>query len=558
MSEITRRGFVKGAALAPLALAPFRSLANQSLPNDRFDFVFAGAGHNSLICAAYLAKGGYKVLVLEGRPTIGGGTKTAEVCLPGFKEDLCSTVHAGISNNPLIRNNELNLRDYGYGEYIDPDPVMHIPFLDGASITIWRDLDRTCETIARVSKKDAETFRRMVAEYKAYNGATSATQGASAGGSAPKIPKAGVWQRRFAMSGYDLVCELYESDYMRRANMVCGHFGSVPGGEPSTGGQAFALVVQHLSGRVIPKGGSGTLSVALGKFIEAHNGVVLANKPVTQLLIENNKCAGVQCGDGSSYRAEKSVVSTIHIKNLVNMAPRELWGEEFLEGVELYQPEHAMLSLHYATTEPPKYPLATGGTISTCESAIAPPLDYYLRMNAIEARGEINLDDPPGLQIVSPSVADPSRAPAGYHTLKIESNLPYGLKEGPKHWDNIKDQVADALLNHLRRFAPNLTPDKFLSKFIESPLDIERMNPSMWRGSTHGGAMNPAQTGNMRPVPGWANYRMPIAGLYQTGACTNPGGAVTGMPGRNAAAAILKDFGSSLEEVVAKKSAKSS
>ncbi|HEX4642236.1 MAG TPA: NAD(P)/FAD-dependent oxidoreductase [Candidatus Acidoferrales bacterium] len=552
MSEITRRGFVKHAALAPLALAPLRSMAQQAAPGDRFDFVFAGAGHNSLICAAYLAKGGYRVLVLEGRPTIGGGTKTAEVCMPGFKEDLCSSVHAGIANNPLIRNNELNLRDYGYGEYIDPDPVMHIPFLDGASITVWRDIDRTCETISRFSKKDAETFRRMVAEYKAYAAASAANPGAAAG-SAPKIAKAGVWQRRLAMSGYDLVCELFESDYMRRGSLVCGHFGSVPGGDPNTGGQAYSLVVQQLSGRVIPKGGSGTLSVALGRFIEAHNGVVLTNKPVTQLTIESNKCVGVTCMDGSSYRAEKSVVSTIHVKNLVHMAPRELWGEDFLEGIELYQPEHAMLSLHYATTEAPKYPLPTGGTISTCEAAIPPALDYYLRMNYIEARGEIHLNDPPGLQIVSPSVADPSRAPAGCHTVKIESNLPYGLKEGPKHWDNIKDEVADALLNYFRKFAPNLTPDKFLGKFIESPLDIERMNPSMWRGSTHGGAMSAAQVGNMRPVPGWANYRMPINGLYQTGACTAPGGAVTGMPGRNAAAVILKDFGTSLEEVVARK-----
>jgi phytoene dehydrogenase-like protein len=556
MSEITRRGFVKGAALAPLAFAPFRSVAQQGAAGEKFDFVVAGAGHNSLICAAYLAKGGYKVLVLEGRPTIGGGTKTAEVCMPGFKEDLCSSVHSGISNNPLVRNNELNLRDYGYGEYIDPDPVMHIPFLDGAYITVWRDLDRTCETISRFSKKDAETFRRTVAEYKAYTAATAANRGTSASpdSSAPKIPKAGVWQRRMAMSGYDLVCELYESDYMRRANLVCGHFGSVPGGDPNTGSQAFALAVQQLNGRVIPKGGSGTLSVALGRFIEAHNGVVLTNKPVTRLVIDESKCTGVECADGSTYRAEKSVISTIHIKNLVNMAPRELWGEEFLEALDLYQPEHAMLSLHYATKEPPQYPLAGGGTISTAESAIAPPLDYYLRLNYIDARGEIDFNDLPGLQIVSPSVADPSRAPAGCHTMKIESNLPYGLKEGPKHWDNIKDQVADALLNHLRKFAPNLTADKFLGKFIESPLDIERMNPSMWRGSTHGGAMIPSQMGSLRPVPGWTNYRMPIAGLYQTGACTNPGGAVTGMPGRNAAAVILKDFGTSLEEVVAKKS----
>ena len=198
MTEITRRGFVKGAALAPLALGPLRSVAQRAAPADLFDFVFAGAGHNSLICAAYLAKAGYKVLVLEGRPTIGGGTKTAEVCLPGFKEDLCSSVHSGIANNPLIRNNELNLRDYGYGEYIDPDPVMHIPFLDGASITVWRDLDRTCETISRFSKKDAETFRRMVAEYKSYTAATSASQAGAASGSAPKFPRpasgSGAWQ----------------------------------------------------------------------------------------------------------------------------------------------------------------------------------------------------------------------------------------------------------------------------------------------------------------------------------------------------------------------------
>src|ERR1700736_1260565 len=161
MGDITRRGLVQGAALAPLAL-PLRSMAQQPAGGERFDVVVAGAGHNSLVCSAYLAKAGYKVLVLEGRPTIGGGCKTAEVCLPGFKEDLCSRVHGGFVTNPAFR--ELGLSDYGL-EYIDPGLVMHIPFQDGASITIWRDLDRTCESIAKVSKKDAETFKRLVPEY---------------------------------------------------------------------------------------------------------------------------------------------------------------------------------------------------------------------------------------------------------------------------------------------------------------------------------------------------------------------------------------------------------
>ena len=164
MGEVTRRGFMGAATVVPLALAQ-RGTAQQAAPAERFDFVVAGAGHNSLICSAYLAKAGYKVLVLEGRPTIGGGCKTAEVCLPGFKEDLCSSVHGGIQNNPLLRNNELNLRDYGL-EYIDPELVMHIPFLDGTSLSIWRDLDRTCESIAKISKKDAETFRRLLPEFR--------------------------------------------------------------------------------------------------------------------------------------------------------------------------------------------------------------------------------------------------------------------------------------------------------------------------------------------------------------------------------------------------------
>ncbi|MDH3273327.1 MAG: NAD(P)-binding protein, partial [Gammaproteobacteria bacterium] len=166
-----------------------------------FDFVVAGAGHNSLITAAYLAKAGFSVLVLEGRPTIGGGCKTAEVCMPGFKEDLCSTVHGFIQSNPVISKNELDLFDYGL-EYIDPDPIMHTSFADKASITMWHDIERTYAEYAKFSKADADTFRQLVSEYKAYNAAKS---------SGSTIPNSAVWRRRFAMSGYDLVNATFDS-----------------------------------------------------------------------------------------------------------------------------------------------------------------------------------------------------------------------------------------------------------------------------------------------------------------------------------------------------------
>jgi phytoene dehydrogenase-like protein len=522
MNRITRRGFVQSAALlAPAAVAA----QNRAAPGDRFDFVVAGAGHNSLVCSAYLARAGYRVLVLEGRPTIGGGCKTAEVCLPGFKEDLCSSVHGGIQNNPLLRDHELPLSDYGL-EYIEPDPVMHIPFIDGISLTVWRDLDRTCESIAGFSNKDAEIFRRLVSEFR---------HAAS--------DRSGYWQRLNAMSGYDAVCVLFESRYMRAASLACGHFGGVPGGDFGTGNQAFSLVGQVLNGRPIAKGGSGMLSVALGRYLEASHGTILTNKPVTRLIIENGKCTGVECSDGTQYRAEKAVISTIHVKHLVNMAPRELWGAEFNRNLETYQPEHAMFSFHYATSAPPRYPLAGGGTISTVEAALMEQPESVLLMNYDNDRGELRLDDVP-LQIVSPSVGDPSRAPTGYHTVKIEGTLPYALKEGPKHWDQVKEQVAETLLGRLRRVSPSLSPESILAKFLESPLDIERMNPAMWRGSAHHGD---------RRVPQQVPYKMPVPGLYQTGACTAPGGSITGMPGRNAAVAILKDFGSSLEAVLGRK-----
>jgi phytoene dehydrogenase-like protein len=301
-----------------------------------------------------------------------------------------------------------------------------------------------------------------------------------------------------------------------------------------------------------PKGGSGALTQALARFIEAHGGVILTNKTVTRLLLENGKCVGVECSDGSSYRAEKAVLSTIHIKHLVDMAPKEAFGDDFLEGVETWKAGITLFVTHYASKEAPKFPVA-GGTISPVASGTMATPERGLRISYDFACGAVNVEDPP-LLIVCSTVADPSRAPEGMHTIKVIGNQPYELKEGPGHWDKIKDEVSDANLKYLRRFAPNLTDDKILARIVESPLDLERMNAHNWHGTCHGGAQNAAQTGGLRPVPGWAQHRMPITGLYQTGATTYPGGSVSGGPGRNAAAVMLKDFGSSLEEVVKAKS----
>ena len=538
MPSVSRRRFVKTAAASLTAGSMVDSASTLAATSDRtFDFVVAGAGHNSLITAAYLARAGFSVAVLEGRPTIGGGCKSGEICLPGFVDDWCSSVHSILMSNPLIRNNELDL--FGFGlEYVHPDPIMHMPHRDGASITMWKDVNRTYEDYAQHSRRDAETFLRLIDEVRDL-------RRRSADGEA--LPS--IWRKRYAMSAYDVVRELYENDYVRSYHLATGKFTSEPGGDPETGRTAFTAIFHQLGGRPIPKGGSGMLTTALGAAIESHGGTILTNKPVTRLVTENGKCRGVECADGDTFRARHGVVSTIHVKHLIEMAPKELWGDEFIAHIDLFQPEEALFALHLATSAPVEFPLAKGGSITPSESTVLPYPERILRSSFDDATGTLNLEDM-WLQIVSPSVADPGRTPDGFHTIKILGNVPYELKQGVKHWDTIRDEVSDQVLAYLREYAPTFTDDKVLARVFMSPRDLERMNPAFWRGSIHAGEYGPSQMGDLRPAPGWSDYRMPIDGLYQTGACTKPGGSITGRPGRNAAAVILAEHGIRLDDIV--------
>jgi phytoene dehydrogenase-like protein len=521
---------------------------------ERYDIVVAGAGHNSLITAAYLAKAGFKCVVLEGRPIVGGGVKSAEITLRGFTHDICSSAHNGIHGNPLLRDDELKLSDYGL-EYIYPDPVFHMPFPDGSYLTQWRDLDRTCAEFAKFSRKDGEAYRRMIAEYETVKSILNSVAftpigfGNTVNERLTDHPRGKLWQRRLAMSAWEILRDTFEDDHCR-AFLMGSPYSLQPLQDPMTGRVAYIPLHQQRESRPLPKGGSGALTQALARFIETHGGVLLTNKWVQELIVENGKCAGVKCSDGTTFRADKAVVSTIHIKQLVDMAPRPLWGADFLDGVDTWKAGLTLFETNYATTEPPRYSVEEG-TLSPVHSGMMASAERALRMSLDYASGIVNMEDPP-LHVICCSLVDATRAPAGMHTVKVLSYQPYAVKEGPEHWDAIKEQVSDANLNYLRHYSPNLTADKILARMIESPLDLERMNPHNWHGSCHAGASGPSQSGAMRPVPGWAQHRMPIPGLYQTGATTHPGGSVTGGPGRNAAAVILKDFGTSIEQVVAK------
>ena len=522
--------------------------------SETFDVVVAGAGHNSLVAAAYVAKAGFRCVVLEARERIGGDTATEELTRPGFQHDTCSTAHNLIQTSPTLRADELGLSAYGL-EYIHPDPVVHVPFPDGTWLTQWCDLDRTCEEFGKFSPRDAAAFRQMMTEYDAVKGIFGAYRYTPIGFGPTLLelierhPQGARWVRRQAQSGWEIIRDAFQ-DWHTRAFMLWMTFMTMqPPDRPGTGWLAYSIPYgRQAHSWTMPKGGSAALPQALARCIEAHGGVVLTRKPVVRLLIEGGRCVGVETEDGTAYRARHAVLSTVHIKHLVEMAPKEAWGEEFLAGVGSWQAGVSMFVTHYATTVPPQFP-AGQGTITSVAAGIPGSVDRMLRVGNEFHRGTVALDDPV-LLVVCPTVADPSRAPAGRHTLKVIGFQPYELPEGPARWDEIEAGVSAANLAQLRRYAPNVTDATILGSRIESPLGLERLNRHNWHGSCHGGDMSPAQSGHLRPVPGWAQHRLPIPGLYQTGATTHPGGSVSAAPGRNAAMVLLRDLGTSLEAAI--------
>ncbi len=522
---------------------------------ESFDVVVAGGGHNALVAAAYLSLASFECCVLDARAIMGGDTATEELTLPGFRHDTCSTAHNLIQASPTLRDDELKLlSEYGL-EYIQPDPVVHIPFPDGTSLTQWRDLDRTCDEFAQFSRSDAEAFRRMMDEYDRAKGVFGAYRYTPVGwGPSLQERLAGLedgnrWLRRQAESAWDVIAREFE-DWHTRAFMLWLSFMTLqPPENAGTGWLAYALPYgrqQH--SWTLPKGGSGELPAAISRLIAAHGGTLLPGRRVVELLLEDGKCVGVGTEDGDRFLARRAVLSSIHVAHLPRLAPADAWGEAFLAGVEEWRQGVSMFVTHYAAAEPPRFE----GGLEAVASGTAESVDRLLRIGWDVRRGALALDDPP-LLVVCPTVADPGRAPDGEHTLKIIGFHPYALGAGgAERWHEVKDDVSRANLEHLRRYAPNLTDGKILATLVKSPVDLETLNEHNWRGSCHGGEMSPAQTGSLRPVPGWAEHRLPIAGLYQTGSTTHPGASVSAGPGRNAAAVMLRDFGTSIEEVVAR------
>lgn len=514
------------------------------------DFVVVGAGHNALVCAGYLARAGHSVHVVERRPIVGGAVVTEEI-VPGFKFDLGGSAHILINHTPIVR--DLDLEQYGL-EYIDLDPLFFAPFPDGSHLTIWRDVEKTCESIAALSPADAEAYRAFVKKWEPVaetfvdtfmNPPTVSSVAKSLVFDTMRRSQNYLETCRDAVLGYDALIRRSFSD--PRVQAVIGWMAAQSGPPPHealSGPLAMWHPLYHRSGMRRPKGGSGMLTQALARMIEAHGGTVTTSAPVARILVESGRAVGVRCSDGREIRG-RHVVSGAHIHTTLAMLDEADIPARYRKKLMKRRVGNGFgMVVRMAMEELPNYTALptpdtnAGGPHHNGLQFICPSMDYLKQAHADFEAGRPS--DDPALLAMTFSRPDPSLAPPGKHILFIWGQYyPYELANG-ESWDDIGEREADKMLDRLAAYAPNVR-GAVIDRLIESPLYLER-ELGLHRANVMHLEMSSDQMFFRRPAFGAHQYRGPIPGLYYTGASTHPGGGIMGAAGRNASQVILEDL----------------
>lgn len=516
-----------------------------------YDAIIVGAGHNGLICAGYLAQAGKRVLVVERRHKVGGAVVTEEI-VPGFKFDLGGSAHILIHHTPIIQ--DLKLLDYGL-EYLDLDPLFFMPFPDGRSLTMYKDLDKTCENIAQISEQDAEAYRAFIKQWTPLAEATVETFC-----NPPTIPnvvrnlgfKSGMTGQMDRLGdifkGYgQLLRQSFQGDEVAAMIGWMAAQSGPPPTEPFSAPFAFWHPMYHVSGMKRPRGGSGMLTQALRKMIEAHGGDVLTSSPAQKILVLNGRAAGVQVDNQNSGQVETYtaplVVSGAHVHTTLAMIGEQHFPPRKYELLSKARVGNGFgMILRCAMEELPNYnatatPQGEAGEEHIALQFVCPTIDYLEK-----AYGDYlgkRPSEEPALISMTFSAADPTLAPEGKHTMFLWGQYyPYELAND-EHWDEIAEREAEIMLDKLGEYAPNVKA-AVIDKLIETPLYLER-ELGLKRGNVMHLEMSIDQMFMMRPALTMSTYRTPVEGVYLTGASTHPGGGIMGAAGRNAAQVILHD-----------------
>ena len=516
------------------------------------DAIVIGAGHNGLTCACYLAKAGMKVLVLEQYPSHGGMTNTEEVTLPGFKSDTHAFGYQLGNVSPVPC--ELDLQRYGF-ELLYPEIGFTHAYPDGTSVSIFRDIARSCASLARFSTSDAETYRGLCSRFAAQAAAFGTAINSPPGSlgeymTALEAMPDGLDEYRFGLQSLrSWARSHFEAEQTRvLLGTWCTHVGLSP---DDVGGasvaQGFATLIQQFGNNIV-KGGMRNLPLALARFLEVHGGEIRTDSRVARIRVENGKAVAVELADGETIDVGGLVASSVDPQQLVlGLLGEQAVDPEIVRKMRGYEPGESVFVVYLALDRPIHYKAGEDADRSVYVHPV-PSLDCLARQFQ-ECRGGLLPSNPFAL-LCNDSVCDRSRAPAGRALMKlVVQPVPYeiagdaaGSISGTT-WQAVKERYADRVID---RLSENYIPDlrrSIACRVVRSPVDLETLLPSAPRGTITHGAFLPYQAGAMRPIPELGQYRLPLDNVYLCGSGSHPGGGVSMAPGRNAAQVIYRDLG---------------
>ena len=525
------------------------------------DVLIIGAGHNGLVCAAYLAEAGLTVRVVERRGIVGGAAVTEEF-YPGFRNSTASYT-VSLLNPTVIA--DLDLYSHGLS-IVERDISNFYPLGNEAGnyLKLTFDQDRTRAEFAKLSPRDANA---LPAYYDAIERAADVLRNfiletpPNVGGGVGDIwrgLKTGDRLRRLEQQDRQLLLDLFTKSaaeflkgwFEHPAIIAAFAFDGAVGAyaSPYTPGTAYVLL-HHAFGEVNGEkgrwghaiGGMGAITAAMRRTAEGRGATVTTNAPVTQVLVENGRAVGVTLENGETLRA-RAVAANVNPKLLFTaLVPHGAAPPEFQRRMEHYACGSGTFRMNVALSELPDFSCLPGKAAAEHHRSgviIGPSVDYLDRA-FLDARRH-GWSRAPVVEMLLPSTMDDTLAPPGKHVASLFCQQFAPELPGGRSWDDAREEAADLIIDTVNQYAPNFKAS-VIARQIHSPLDLERKF-GLTGGDIFHGRLSLDQMFSSRPALGAADYRMPVRGLYLCGSGAHPGGGVTGAPGHNAAREIIRDF----------------
>jgi phytoene dehydrogenase-like protein len=523
---------------------------------NQYDAIVIGGGHNGLTHAAYLARAGKKVLVLERRHIVGGAAVTEEV-FPGFKFSVCSYV-VSLLRPEIIRDLDLPR----HGLEILPLDGTFTPMLNGDYLWRVNDHGKSRREIARHSKLDAEAYeefgKAMQAMCRFVKPILSMVPPDPTSLNPRDLMKLLFLGKRFqgldgqakydqvqlmTMSAIDFLDQWFETDVLKATMSASGIIGTFLG--VRSPGTAYVLL-HHYMGEIdgafrawgFARGGTGAISNAIADAAREFGAEIRCKSSISKILVKNGKANGVVLENGDEIYANVVSSSVDPRLTFTKFLEASELPSDFLEDVNRYKFRGSSGKVNLALDALPNFKTLPGDGLHLRGAiSISPSVEYMERAYDDAKYG--NFSRRPYIDCVIPSLTDPSLAPPGKHVMScFVQYAPYKLAPG-LHWDTEKEKFGDTVINTIAEHAPNIK-DIILHRQIVTPLDLER-EFGLSEGNIFQGELSLEQLFFLRPVPGWAQFRTPIKNLYICGSAAHPGGGIMGAPGRLAAVEVLKD-----------------